>query len=485
MDEPLPQVGDVFCLKQINVDNTFEQYIKVAKIESQNRRFALNDKDTFERVVVKMTTTDSLIHDFVGVQKPSYDYISATTKIYDTQVVDAGRYFGISGAKGQISQHSQTISVDNIFAKLIPTNQIQTALTDITANNALSAYIGKQAVEIAINQNTQRLYVGNKIAPASLAINTANGTLTDKIHNVSTGTLYLNDTPMGVVDYGEGSIYLNTPMSVISLSFGVAGKVVEYSQSDVIVVDTPSPTFTYQFKVAPVKGTLSITYQAMSKKYTLSDDGTGRLVGVSDKHGTGNLNYETGSLSLSLGGVPDTHSVILITWATPVTSFDDSQKAHKIQRIINVGGMVSTISADVNGNTYTLDDKGRLVFNDKTFARLDKNLVIIDDLTTPFRLSASVGKQKSQTFNKLLVDNDTMTLHFDNAFAKGSLTLDYELNIDGKFWGTRRVFDTAQGKLTDRAGNEYGRVDYALNLAKLKGNTQITIKTAKFEQVEI
>lgn len=197
------------------------------------------------------------------------------------------------------------------------------------------------------------------------------------------------------------------------------------------------------------------------------------------------MNYETGSLSLSLGSLPDVNSVILMTWATPITSFDDSQKAHKLQRIVNVGGMLSSITADVNGNTYTLDSKGNLVFNDNTFARLDKNLVIIDDLTTPFRLSTSVGKQKSQTFKKVLIDNDTMTLHFDDAFVKGSVTIDYELNIDGKFWGTRRVFDNAQGKLTDIAGNDYGTVDYALNLIKLKGNTQITIKTPKYEQVEI
>lgn len=269
--EPLPQVGDVFCLIQDNKGSQrYEQFIKVAKVDIQVREFGKGGDTTFRRSIIKITTTDTLNYDFVGLETPSNDYVSAPTKIYDTQVVDAGRYFGISGTKQEIRQNSQTVTVDNVFAQLIPTNQIATALTDMTANNALSAYVGKKDAQITINQRTAKIYVGNKVTPATLIINTSVGNIVDKIqHGNATstiGTLYLGDNAMGVIDYSEGTITLNSSIYINHVTFMVAGMVTQYSHSDVIAIEkSTTQTLTYQFKVAPVRGTTAITYQSMGK----------------------------------------------------------------------------------------------------------------------------------------------------------------------------------------------------------------------------
>lgn len=62
-------------------------------------------------------------------------------------------------------------------------------------------------------------------------------------------------------------------------------------------------------KPAPAAGTVFIDFWSLGQRYTLTDDGTGKLVG----QGSGSVDYLTGALQLTLKSIPDIGSFIAIS----------------------------------------------------------------------------------------------------------------------------------------------------------------------------
>ncbi len=81
VEEPLPVVGDTFCLTQ-NMDGypKVEQYIQVVSVESVVRTFI--DPQTnkpFQKMVIKMEISSPLVADFIGV-KPTQNHLVKSVK---------------------------------------------------------------------------------------------------------------------------------------------------------------------------------------------------------------------------------------------------------------------------------------------------------------------------------------------------------------------------------------------------------------------
>lgn len=64
----------------------------------------------------------------------------------------------------------------------------------------------------------------------------------------------------------------------------------------------------------PAAGTVTVSYRAQGKWYSLTDNGTGGLTGT----GAGTLNYSTGSALITLSALPDIGSAILWGWGGSV-----------------------------------------------------------------------------------------------------------------------------------------------------------------------
>lgn len=63
-------------------------------------------------------------------------------------------------------------------------------------------------------------------------------------------------------------------------------------------------------KPLPARGTIVISYMALGNWYTLMDDGSGAFTGS----GVGTVNYQTGSLSITLPSIPDAGTSIIFQW---------------------------------------------------------------------------------------------------------------------------------------------------------------------------
>ena len=171
-DEPLPQVGDVYCLRQDKRGYPeVEQYIQVIRVSSLNRTFTdvATGKD-FVRTVVKLELSTALTSDFVGVDYPSIGYADAPCKLRETHIADGAQYYGVKPLAAAIKAGVQTLRVPSLMEKLVPTSQVETSLTDLTAAGQQQLIFDAASGESVLTRNMALndavvLYAGNAITP--------------------------------------------------------------------------------------------------------------------------------------------------------------------------------------------------------------------------------------------------------------------------------------------------------------------------------
>lgn len=147
----------------------------------------------------------------------------------------------------------------------------------------------------------------------------------------------------GVKSLAEEALTGATQMKVAS----VYGQLVPSARSETPVVDTPLPvkpvsitsgaetfeiigpshthaidvtlgnrSFSYVASLRPIPspGRLVVEYRALGQWQRLEDDGSGILDGA----GSGSVNFQTGSVSVTLQALPDVGSAVVFTWSTTV-----------------------------------------------------------------------------------------------------------------------------------------------------------------------
>ena len=73
-------------------------------------------------------------------------------------------------------------------------------------------------------------------------------------------------------------------------------------------------TYVFQCRPLPAPGTIFIDFWALGQRYTLTDDGQGKIEGA----GAGAVSYLTGAMSVTLKAVPDIGSMITLSHGSPL-----------------------------------------------------------------------------------------------------------------------------------------------------------------------
>ena len=96
-----------------------------------------------------------------------------------------------------------------------------------------------------------------------------------------------------------------------------------------IRIDETNATLTQVFQLTPLPapGTLVIDYWSLGNRYTLTDDGNGKLVGS----GGGAVSYTTGAGTLTLKAIPDIGSLITISHGSATSFVDRSNQGAAIR----------------------------------------------------------------------------------------------------------------------------------------------------------
>ena len=380
--EPLPVVGDVYCLRQEKAGYPkVEQYVQVTRITSEDRTFTVrgNSQRDFTRTVIKMEISSKLEADFVGSDYPDESYIDNPTKIREVSVADAAQYYGIKPLAAPITKDEITLQIPDLMEKIVPTNQVEVRLSDLTAAGQRQTLLdGSKAgtdgiikLQIAKSHSagsTTSLYTGNAITPGSLVIDTAAGQIKDK-----GAALMLGELVVGVVNQSAGEVTINGASFsgyITSLSFRPAGRELQVGDtaSTPVTINNRSYIWSRNINPPPAPGSLLVSYRAQGRWYDLRDGGDGVLRGASAAHGSGSVNFVTGSVEISTGELPDVGSSVLFTWGGRARYFNraDGVPTAKMLLTLSQGAVPASLSLtwnDGTAKTAVSDARGNITGN--------------------------------------------------------------------------------------------------------------------------
>lgn len=351
------------------------QYVRVTDVSTTARTFTTssNGNDvSFTRNVVVLTISDALASDFPGFDALYSDatvVYTGKTKVLETIVADAARYYGVVPLSSAASFGDFAVAGEGIYAQLVPSSRTEVAVPDARANAATTVVLSTgQIVTLTVSRaftTAAPLFAGGGITPGTLSVkNAANATLTDK-----GGTLIDSGaTVVGTVDYGSGIISLSTN----ALGTGTDNKTVQYVQASNVATVTESMglpvtvltrrlTWVETFDPIPTPGSITISYMAQGVWYTLSDDGSGAIRGSDPSFGAASLNSSTGTLSITLGALPDAPSQIIVQWASgaaPTTAnvTTGPSSASKAVIEIDIGQQIGVGSLSITWGGHTVTD---------------------------------------------------------------------------------------------------------------------------------
>jgi hypothetical protein len=515
-----PAIGVTMALTKLEgAGGEFIQYVRVTEASTALTTFTDTSGD-YQRYVLTLKISDPLREDFPGFDvariDPGKAQLAAATKVSSVIVADAAKYYGVQPLEVAALINEFSVKAEGIFTQLVPSAQVETPIADARTNQLLAGVIsGGPAVVIPVTATfttTQNLFIGGSIKPNTLTIASGVISLID-----SGGRLMNAGTQVGTVDYENGVLSLLTNVfGTGSLSYDItyqpaqSPEAVTQSQGFPVTAETRSLSYVRTVEPAPVAGTLSVAYMVASRWYVIRDDGSGAIRGPDSGYGAGTVNFTTGTISVTLGALPDVGSEVIYQWVEPQAAKDAAvltlDNNGKLYWPFNTSG-VSAASAgakaiEPGGLTISWNDgTPRVVTDDGAGNLTGYGTGTVNYAKGYFRLSPTTLPAPGTTIN-VSVDSVTKVASTPTiAAGSGSFGVtnitpgSIDLLITGQLKGVRggdpvvdwgdptpyRVIDDGAGKLMVMLADtllQVGTVNYVAGTFVLSGTTVIPAGTA-------
>ena len=327
-EAPLPPVG--MRLELIAKAGTVEQYSQFLWITrvTDELRNQYDEKGVYQVRVVTCELAEPLTGNYTGLEPSRTDpnATSATALLHETRYnAEAVPMFGIRPVIEAASVGAFSVKVDSLYSPLIPTAFVETALPDVTPGAETAALIAGNASTVSFTTTVNgvrpdgSLFLGTACTPGTLSIVVSGATLTD-----DNGAIKLATTVVGSIDYGNGLARFNVACpnygsATKTIAFKPAGRPLQVADTAAQHVTAENRGYVWVITLTPIPapGTLKVAYRVNNQWYVLSDLGGGLLRGADSSYGSGNLNFATGTATISTGALPDVDSDILYAWGTP------------------------------------------------------------------------------------------------------------------------------------------------------------------------
>lgn len=379
--EPILSVGETVLLRKAEgTASQAEQFFRITAVSYRDRQFTIPGNvtgETFSRTEVNYATSDPLRYDFPGFQaadsyRDSEANFTGKSRCYTTIVADAARYYGAVALKTAAAISDSVIYADGIYTQLVPSAQIETAIPDARLNQQTAALVAaggtlSQTVYTSFSPS-QALFIGGGVLPGSLTVVRDGITLTDL-----GGVLYNGAAQAGTIDYENGILAVTAALWSGAGNFSIsytpasAPTVVTRSAGVAITAASQRRTFVVAIDPIPARKSLQVSYRSGGRWYVLQEDGSGAVRGGDSAFGAGSLNFDTGTLTLTLGAMPDVGTQVILAWspvaAARVPSTADLELGSRLFAEANVGpfapGTLSLTWSDGSARTAT-DNAGSL-----------------------------------------------------------------------------------------------------------------------------
>ena len=334
-DAPKVGVGDVIVLKS----SSDEQYVRITSYNESLQSFTDSD-GVYTRLIVNLNISDSLQVDFVGTPMSRYDNVTPPTEVINTVVANAARYYSANELSQPASLGDIQVKVDSVYSQVVPSARAENSIVDANASGTLAPIINSSSLPFSIVFSdtlsaSSRVYAGNSILPGSISFSVSGDTLTDDGGQLKNGA----NTVVASVSYSDGLITFTdtapTYTGTKTLTFTTASAPVRLANTDSIPVTISSRGYIYTINInpAPAPTSVRVSYMALGKWYELSDDGGGKLSGAVSGIGSGTVNYVSGSVSVTLGALPDVDTEIIFSWGESFEYIDRSSLIAPTYRI--------------------------------------------------------------------------------------------------------------------------------------------------------
>lgn len=325
-DATLPPVG--MRLELIAKAGTVEQssqFLWVTRVMDELRTM-YDDKGPYLVRVVTCELAEALTGNYLGPEPSRADPSTTTAILHETRYnAEAVPMYGIRPIVQPASIGDFGVQVDSLYSPLIPTAFAETALPDVTPGADTAALIAGNSGNVSFTTTTPcvkpdgSLFLGTACTPGTLSIAVSGSTITD-----DNGAIKLATTTIGSIDYGNGIAQFNVGCpnygtATKTITFKPAGRPLQVADTAAQHVTAENRGFVWVITLSPIPapGTLKVAYRVNNQWYVLNDLGGGLLRGVDSSYGSGNLNFATGTATISTGALPDVDSDILYAWGTP------------------------------------------------------------------------------------------------------------------------------------------------------------------------
>lgn len=324
---PSPGVGDVFVLVQRDDAANF-QFFRVTRIVSRLVDQVFSDvTGNYLRDVMVLEIPDPLRMAFEGADVTRYSagYYDPATRVHATFPADAAAYYGVADLAQVGNVGDLTIRAASIYTQLLPSALSEAPIIDARCAAGREVIVPIElAPALAFSRSVTTApgevaasYFGSGVKPGSVRISVGGITLSDD----SAGTLVASSGYTGSVDYASGAVALARSTGIGGVVSGTADHAVavvmaSHTAGTAITIGNRGYTYVKFLSPPPAPGSVSVDYMALGRWYSLQDNGSGGIVG-DDGVGSGMVDYATGSLSVTLGALPDTGTEVFFAWGSP------------------------------------------------------------------------------------------------------------------------------------------------------------------------
>jgi hypothetical protein len=486
----IPDIGEVFALE--DGVTGFTQVFRITAVTSIADLFTDTIGD-FNVRVLTLTISQPLEQDFQGSEPNRYFRPDAgRAVIRRTLVSDAARFKGITPLAEDAALGDVSIKVDAVFAQIVPaaTTEIPIVDTPPAGSTALIRATHRADAETSTKRsvnvfdpffNGGRFYWGTAMAPGSVVINFGNHPAAGTYQDAGDGTFIGVPSSLGLtIDYDTGVINCSNPGGTrpvpVTVSAHPAAAVAKSAFSRNIPILEASRGYVYVAALRPIPapGSTVVSFRAAGRWYELRDAGDGVLRGDPGV-GSGSINFATGTVSVTLGALPDVGSSVIIAYG-PAGEYrtltqDFTSLRAEIRFTVPEGNIEPgsfAFARHITDTSNLVVDDGEGGFDDgfggiyaTGWINYGTGEVCIKTVSLPTtgvlsRATYTAGANQEETFNPSK-SGSTITLELENIpVASGSVSVMYQQEVSLEYPGpiglVQTLRDNGAGQLIDATG---------------------------------
>ena len=358
---------------------------------------------TYDANVVTYELSDALRYDFQGPDPLPYDnYPGIIAKARSTVVANAATYYGIAKLVVPVGIGDVSAKVGGIFTQLVPSGRTEVSITDMqgatTPSTPIQASVTNESYVLSDTLGPNNpLYLTGGVYPGSFSLAAGGTTLLD-----SGGRIMSGSTEVGSIDYQQGVVVFSATAPTYggskTAAWGTGAYARSAAQTYAIPVTSVNRAYvwnhTFDGNVPP--GAVAVSFMAQGKWYDLSDQGNGQIKGSDSVMGSGSVNYSTGTVSVTLGALPDVGSAVLFYAGQNNVGYRPITTARNITPYMEVAlagkciapGTVTVTWTD--GSLRTITDNGAGVLSGYGSGTVDYKAGVVKIAPTQYPASGTV-----------------------------------------------------------------------------------------------